>query len=149
VAGLYVTGANGVPGTLVAAAARDMNLTAATISSAGTATLQAASSLNLQALTQSQSINTTRDASNYIRMAQSQSVGTTVQASHNVTLSAGQDLTATAATINSTSVATAIHAAKAQTRGNCSAGLGEYLRGIFCFAVSPTTSAPTAGPAIP
>jgi len=99
VAGLYVTGANG---TLVAAAARDMNLTAATISSAGTATLQAAGSLNLQALTQSQSINTTRDASNYTRMAQSQSVGTTVQASHNVTLSAGQDLTATAASINST-----------------------------------------------
>ena len=108
VAGLYVTGTNGVPGTLVAAAGRDINLTGAILSSAGTATLQATNNLNLQAVTQAESINATRDADNYTRFAQSQAVGTTVQAQGDLTLRAGADLTAQGAQITSLSGATTL-----------------------------------------
>ncbi|WP_394792401.1 hemagglutinin repeat-containing protein [Rhodoferax sp.] len=145
VASLYVTGANG---TLVAAAGRDMNLLGAAIGSAGTATLQAANNLNLQAVTQSESIDATRDADNYIRFSQSQSAGTTIQASNALTLSAGQDLTAVAATVNSTAGATTLAAGGnvniLSGRSTTSLATASFVEGSSAFGSGSTRTRDSA-----
>jgi filamentous hemagglutinin len=98
VAGLYITNPGG---TLLASAGRDMNLVAGIIQSQGSAQLQAGNNLNLSTVTQTDSVDATRDERNYTRWSQTQDIGSQVSATGNVSLVAGKDINATAAGITS------------------------------------------------
>ncbi len=99
VAGLYVSGPAGV---LLASAGRDMTLTAAQVRNQGTGqtTLSAGQDLKLNAVTVSESNDTTFGAHRALRTSQSQDVGSSVQAGGQLSLSAGQDISAQAASVS-------------------------------------------------
>ncbi|SFU80309.1 filamentous hemagglutinin [Polaromonas sp. YR568] len=98
VAGLYITNPGG---TLLASAGRDMNLVAGVIQSQGSAQLQAGNNLNLTTVTQTDSVDATRDERNYTRWSQTQDIGSQISATGNVSLNAGKDINTTAASITS------------------------------------------------
>ncbi len=94
VAGLYVTGE---AGTLQVNVGRDVQLTAATLQSAGSTTVTAARNLTLDTVTTRQSLDATMDGGNYNRSRSSTEMGSTLQSKGNTTLGAGNDLIARAA----------------------------------------------------
>jgi filamentous hemagglutinin len=98
VAGLYVSGANGV---LVASAGRDLNLTAAVVSNAGSGntSLAAGNNFNLASVQTEQSHHIVWDANNRRNDSATQDVGSSVSGGGNVNLRAGNDLTATGANV--------------------------------------------------
>ena len=102
IAGLYITGSTAA-GELIAAAGRDLGLTAATVDNAGqgSTVLSAGRDLNLATVTTARRQETVWDASNYRKDANSQETGTTLDAAGKLLLQSGQDLTARAATLNS------------------------------------------------
>ncbi|PQA75676.1 DUF637 domain-containing protein [Rhodoferax sp. TS-BS-61-7] len=103
VAGLYVTGDNGV---LLASAGRDINLVASVVKNSGAhsdrggqTTLVAQNDINLSTLQTRQTNNLERDAGNFRRATSTAEAGSSVEGAGNVTLSAGNDVNARAAKI--------------------------------------------------
>ena len=123
VASLYVTGPAGV---LLASAGRDLNLTAAHISNAGTgaSVLSAGGNLNLGVVTTANAQNIVWDSKNYQRQSQRQDVGTQVTTGGVLALSAGQDLNAMAATVQ------AAGALSAQAGNNISISAGQSSQSL-------------------
>jgi filamentous hemagglutinin len=99
VAGLYVKGSTG---TLLASAGRDLNLTGAVISNAGTGDtkISAGNNLNLNTVTTASSQSLNWDANNHLRQSQSQDVGSQIGAAGSLSLTAGNDLNAKAASVS-------------------------------------------------
>ncbi|WP_342315751.1 hemagglutinin repeat-containing protein [Lysobacter sp. FW306-1B-D06B] len=101
VAGLYVTNPGG---TLLVAAGRDTNLTAAQVVNAGASgqtAVVAGRNVNLNTVTVGEQNNSAADADNYVRHGYTQEVGTTIHASGDALLQAGGDINARAATVTS------------------------------------------------
>ncbi len=118
VAGLYVKGSTG---TLVASAGRDLNLTAAAVSNAGTGEtkLSAGKDLNLGTVTTGSSQSLNWDANNHLRQSNSQDVGSQINAAGHLSLTAGNDLNAKAAQVS------AGQELKATAAGKVNIGAGE------------------------
>ena len=102
IAGLYITGSTAA-GELIAAAGRDLGLTAATVENAGqgSTVLSAGRDLNLATVTTTRRQETVWDASNYRKDANSLEIGTTLDVAGKLLLQSGHDLTARAATLKS------------------------------------------------
>lgn len=101
VAGLYVSNPGG---TLLVAAGRDANLTAAQVVNAGSdgqTAVVAGRNVNLNTVTIGEQNNSAADADNYVRHGYTQEVGTTIQTAGNALLQAGGDINARAATVTS------------------------------------------------
>jgi len=98
IAGLYVTGSGG---SLDLAAGRDLTLDAATLDSAGGATLVATRNLTLGTVQESRNNRIVWDGANYRSDASRAGVGTQIQTQGDLTLQAGNDLTAKAANVTS------------------------------------------------
>lgn len=99
VAGLYVTGDNGV---LLASAGRDINLVASVIKNSGVnsqTTLAAQNDVNLSTLTTRQTNNLERDSGNFRRATSTAETGSNIESPGNITLSAGNDVNARAANV--------------------------------------------------
>jgi filamentous hemagglutinin len=98
-AGLYVTGAGG---SLLASAGRDVNLVASVLQSQGSASVQAAGSINLGAVTTGESLHfgATSEATFHQDLAQTTQTGSRIAGGGNVSLNAGQNISGTAAQIN-------------------------------------------------
>ena len=99
VAGLYVTGDNGV---LLASAGRDINLVASVVKNSGTnsqTTLVAQNDINLTTLQTRQTNNLERDSGNFRRATSTAESGSSIEGEGNVTLSAGNDVNARAARV--------------------------------------------------
>ncbi|WNO04236.1 DUF637 domain-containing protein [Rhodoferax mekongensis] len=99
VAGLYVTGDNGV---LLASAGRDINIIAGQIKNTGQdgqTVLVAKNDINLTTLQTRQTNNLEFDAGNYRRATSTAEAGSSIQGTGNVTLSAGNDVNARAARV--------------------------------------------------
>ncbi|MBP7790532.1 MAG: hemagglutinin repeat-containing protein [Zoogloea sp.] len=102
IAGLYITGSTAA-GELIAAAGRDLGLTAATVENAGqgSTVLSAGRDLNLATVTTTRRQETVWDASNYRKDANSLEIGTTLDVAGKLRLEAGQDIALRAASITS------------------------------------------------
>lgn len=141
VAGLYVSGAAGV---LLAQAGRDMNLTAAQVSNAGSgpSALSAGNNLNLNTVTTASSQSLNWNANNRLSQTSSQDVGTQIQAGGALSLSAGQDLNAKAATVN----AAGLLSVQAGNNVNLSAGQASQSLDVGCteFCVNGAGISPWA-----
>lgn len=100
IAGLYITG-NTAAGELVAAAGRDLSLTAATVKNAGTGAtvVSAGRDLTLATVATARNQATVWDSANYRKDATRQETGTTLDTGGKLLLESGQDLTARAATL--------------------------------------------------
>lgn len=98
VAGLYVTGNNGM---LIASAGNDLNLIAAAVQSQGSATLAARNNVKLDTATEASSNRITWDGNNRRSDRTTTDIGTVVQSQGNAQLIAGQDINARAAAITS------------------------------------------------
>ena len=99
VAGLYVTGDNGV---LLASAGRDINLVASVVKNSGTnsqTTLVAQNDINLTTLQTRQTNNLERDSGNFRRATSTAESGSSIEGAGNVTLSAGNDVNARSARV--------------------------------------------------
>lgn len=99
VAGLYVTGDNGV---LLASAGRDINLVASVVKNSGAnsqTTLVAQNDINLTTLQTRQTNNLERDSGNFRRATSTAEAGSSIEGAGNVTLSAGNDVNARAARV--------------------------------------------------
>ncbi len=110
VAGLYVTGKNGI---LVASAANDINLFAAQIINAGEngmTLIDAGSNLNLGTVTIAEQNNSIHSAKDFNRSGYTQEIGTVIQTQGDIQLHAGQDVVARAAEVSSTTGQLAINA---------------------------------------
>uniref|UniRef100_UPI002AD20068 two-partner secretion domain-containing protein n=1 Tax=Halothiobacillus sp. TaxID=1891311 RepID=UPI002AD20068 len=90
-------------GVLQVTAGRDLNLTAAKITNAGTGQtiLQAKRDLTLSTITTGQQNNIVWNADNHMFQGNSQDVGSTINTQGNIQLAAGQDIQAKAAKITS------------------------------------------------
>ncbi len=96
VAGLYVTGG----GTLIAAAGRDLNLTAAAIANSGqggSTIVAAGHDLNLGTVTEASNNRVAWDGENHRSDSSRTDVGSTIQTQGDILLQAGNDLNAKAA----------------------------------------------------
>ncbi|WP_028319365.1 hemagglutinin repeat-containing protein, partial [Desulfobulbus elongatus] len=100
VAGLYVTGGSG---NLTAAAGRDLTLSGAVVSHAGTGatTLHAGRDLQLATVREAANATVVWDADNFHREASHTDLGTVVQTRGDLYMHAGNDLTLKAATVTS------------------------------------------------
>lgn len=101
VAGLYVTNPGG---TLLVAATRDANLTAAQVVNAGAGgqtAVVAGRNVNLNTVTVGEQNNSVADGDNYVRHGYTQEVGTTIRTTGDTLLQAAGDLNARAATLSS------------------------------------------------
>ncbi len=101
VAGLYVTGDNGI---LVASAGNDIHLLAAQVVNAGQngiTVIDAGNDLNLGTVTIAEQNNSIHSAKDFNRSGYTQEVGTVIQTQGDLVLNAGNDLTARAAEISS------------------------------------------------
>ena len=101
VAGLYVSGPEGV---LVASAGGDVNLVAAVIANKGAdgqTLIEAGNNLNLATVTTGQQDNAVWDDKNHLKQGNTREVGTVIQTRGDVILTAGQDLSARAAQVSS------------------------------------------------
>jgi filamentous hemagglutinin family protein len=100
IAGLYVTGNNGV---LLASAGRDINLVASVVKNSGAnsqTTLVAQNDINLTTLQTGQINNLERDSGNFRRAISTAETGSSIEGAGNVTLSASNDVNARAATVS-------------------------------------------------
>lgn len=112
VAGLYVTGENGI---LLASADRDVNLIAASIGSSGkngTTTIQAGNNLNLGTVTEGDSNHLVWDSKNQRSDSSRAEIGTSITTQGNLALKAGKDVNARAANVESTQGALTVAAGK-------------------------------------
>jgi filamentous hemagglutinin len=129
-------------GTLVASAGRDANIIAGLIQSQGSAQVNAARDVNLGTVTQSSSVDATRDERNFSRASQSQEIGSQVNAAGNVTITAGRDLNATAAKVSSDLRATYLGAGNnlniAAGQSQSSLNTGTFVEGSGGFNSSST-----------
>ncbi len=101
VAGLYVTGAEGV---LVASAGNDINLLAAQVINAGQngiTVMDAGNKLNLGTVNIAEQNNSIHSAKDFNRSGYTQEVGTVIQTQGDIALNAGNDFNARAAEISS------------------------------------------------
>ncbi|CAG0976103.1 filamentous hemagglutinin [Methylophilaceae bacterium] len=101
VAGLYVTGENGV---LVASAGNDINLLAAQVINAGQngiTVMDAGNNLNLGTVNIAEQNNSIHSAKDFNRSGYTQEVGTVIQTQGDIALNAGNDFNARAAEISS------------------------------------------------
>ncbi len=110
VAGLYVTGADGV---LVASAGNDINLLAAQVINAGQngiTVMDAGNNLNLGTVNIAEQNNSIHSAKDFNRSGYTQEVGTVIQTQGDIALNAGNDFNARAAEISSTAGGVSINA---------------------------------------
>lgn len=101
VAGLYITGDNGV---LVASAGRDITLNAADIANRGingTTIIDAGNNLTLGTVTIAEQNNSIHNAKDFNLSGRTQDVGTVIQTQGDIRLNAGNDLNAKAARVTS------------------------------------------------
>jgi filamentous hemagglutinin len=103
IAGLYVTGADGQPGVLVAHAGRDIELRAAQLSnsSTGVTQLTAGRDVRLATVTQSQSEKLQFSSVDRLSQSASQEVGSQIQTQGDLRIQAGRDVNVRAAQIDS------------------------------------------------
>lgn len=101
VAGLYVTGDNGV---LVASAGRDITLNAADIANRGvngTTVIDAGNNLSLGTVTIAEQNNSIHNAKDFNLSGRTQDIGTVIQTTGDISLNAGRNLNARAAGVTS------------------------------------------------
>ncbi|ANJ67316.1 hypothetical protein A9404_07895 [Halothiobacillus diazotrophicus] len=133
-------------GVLQIAAGRDINLTAAQITNAGTGQtiLQAKRDLTLSAITTGEQNNVVWNADNHLFRGNSQDIGTTIKTQGAVQLTAGQDIQAKAAQIASTAGAVDLQAGRnislinGQTSRNWDQAIKVTSRGFLSRSTSIT-----------
>ncbi|MBB3214944.1 adhesin HecA-like repeat protein, partial [Herbaspirillum sp. Sphag1AN] len=87
-------------GTVTAQAQRDLNVSAAVITSSGDTSLMAGRDLNLKAVTTQDELNVTYDSKNHLYQHQEQANGSVIHSGGNTNLVAGHDLNTAAAYVN-------------------------------------------------
>lgn len=143
VAGLYVgDGTGSSTGTLVASAGRDANLIGAIIQSAGDASVQAASNLNLDTISTASSTSMAGGNAT-LRQNERAEVGSTVKATGNVSLGAGQDLNVRAASVQAGGNLTAtagnnVNITAGQKNSGYEFGITSSSSGLFSSSTTST-----------